>query len=159
MRFWLFALPKLLISRFSFVKQPPSVEITQGVFLSHRNIPPKNFSENFFKSTPSDFLLIFWREKLWRGAASFYLPEGGGTPFAGLLVRLWFAPLFPPLFPHSIRLCRRLRLSLSLRSRLASVLVGGWCWASLLPFLSCIRLDSAGMGASGALRTAQKWLK
>ena len=82
--FWLFALPRLLISRFSFVKQPPSVEKRKGFFF-----PPKHSHEKFFRkffhNYPSDFLLIFWREKLWRVAASCKLPQGGVPLFCGLV--------------------------------------------------------------------------
>ena len=57
-RFWLFALPRLLISRFSFL-EPPSVEITRGVFLSPETFPrkifPKIFS-NLPKRLFADFL-------------------------------------------------------------------------------------------------------
>ena len=104
----------------------PSVEITQGVFLSPRNIPTKNFSENFFKSTQGDFLLIFWREFVMRGKAACSLPMGGVPLFCGL-VGLWacrwlcFASF---LFPLLLRLCRRLRIFPLLRFLLS-------LWASV----------------------------
>ena len=116
-RFWLLALPRLLISRFSFVRTPP-VETTQGVFLYPRNIPTKNFSENFFKSTQGDFLLIFWREFVMRGKAACSLPMGGGYPFLCGLVGLW-----------ACRCLSFVSLSLSLFSLLRSLFPCG------LPFL------------------------
>ena len=74
-----------LFHDFHLLNNPLPLRNARG-FSFPRNIPTKNFSENFFKTTPSDFLLIFWREKLWRGAASCQLPQGGGVPFfVGLL--------------------------------------------------------------------------
>ena len=83
-RFWFFALPRLLISRFSFVKQPPSVEKRKGFFF-----PPKHSHEKFFRkffhNYPSDFLLIFGREFVMRGTAACSLPMGGVLLFCGLV--------------------------------------------------------------------------
>ena len=49
-----------------------------------RNIPTKNFSEIFFKSTQGDFLLIFWREFVMRGMAACPCNRGGYPLFVGL---------------------------------------------------------------------------
>ena len=84
--FLVICIAKLLISRFSFVKQPPSVEKRKGFFF-----PPKHshekFFRNFFQIYPSDFLLIFWREFVMRGRAACSLPIGGGVSLS--LLACW----------------------------------------------------------------------
>ena len=72
---------RLLISRFSFVKQPPSVEKRKGFFLP-RNIPTKNFPKIFSKHPKRlfpDFLARICDE----GNGCLPLAYGGGTPFLG----------------------------------------------------------------------------
>ena len=97
--------------------------------------PPKHSHEKFFriffKSTPSDFLLIFWREFVMGLAASCQLAMGGVS--LSLLARLIAPPrsLFLALLPLSLRLCRRLFLSLC---SLLACLVGGLP-SAFLPFV------------------------
>ena len=81
--FWLFALPSYLFHDFHLLNNPLPLRNARG-FSFPRNIPTKNFSENFFKSTPSDFFLIFWREFVMRGTAACSLPMGGYSFFVGL---------------------------------------------------------------------------
>ena len=87
MRFWLLALPRLLISRFSVVRTP-SVETTQGDFLSPKHSHDK-FFRKFFQNYPrrlfADFLARIYDE----GECLLLLAVGGGTLFlwaCGLVV-------------------------------------------------------------------------
>ena len=118
--FWLFALPSYLFHDFHLLNNPLPLRNARG-FSFPRNIPTKNFSENFFKSTPSDFFLIFWREFVMRGTAACSLPMGGVLLFCGLVG--FSFPLFLS-FLSLLRLCRRLPFLSSY-----SVLVG------FLPFI------------------------
>ena len=85
MRFWLFALPRLLISRFSFVKQPPSVEITRGVFLSPETFPRKIFPK-IFSNLPKRLFADFLARICDEGKGVLCHAHRGGVPF---FVGLW----------------------------------------------------------------------
>ena len=169
MRFWFNCIAKVTYFTVFHLLASPSVEITRGVFLSPKHSTEK-FFRKFFQITPSDFLLIFWREFVMRGTAACPLPMGGGTPFlwaCGLLVPIPF--LFPFLCSGSLPCCLALWAS-----------VPDWLTASggppaLGPAL--IPSGAAGPPATGrkvaaipffrslplwtmgAPRTAQKWLK
>ena len=118
-RFWLFALPRLLISRFSFVRTP-SVEKREGFFL-----PPKHSTEKFFRKFFQNYPRRLFADFLARicdeGKGCLLLAIGGGVPF---FVGLWAccrSASFPlSLVPHLLRLFRLLP-SLSL---VPSFLVG-----------------------------------
>lgn len=89
-RFWLFALPSYLFHDFHLFNITPSVEITQGVFLSpetfHRKIFPKIFSKHP-KRLFADFLARICDE----GKGCLCPAIWGGTPF------LWACGLAPAL--------------------------------------------------------------
>ena len=140
------------------LRRSPSVEITQGVFLSPKHSTEK-FFRIFFKSTPSDFLLIFWREFVMRGRDACHLPMGGCPFLCGLvdLLRLFLflalvpCPLLLRLFPCClVLLCAFPFFPLSL-------------WASVPYWMTAS--GHRGIGASGhpltmgALRTGAKRLK
>ena len=159
-RFWLLASPRLLISRFSFVRTPP-VETTQGVFLSPETFPRKIFPKIFFKSTQGDFLLIFWREFVMRGKAACSLPMGGVPLFCGLVGLS--LPFFRFPFPRSFFPCG-LPFPIGWQHRGGSGTIGaagpvvflvllGGAW------LPCLGPASVLSGASGPPATGAKRLK
>ena len=131
--FGLFALPRLLISRFSFVKQPPSVEITRGVFLSPETFPRKIFPKIFSKHPKrlfADFLARICDE----GKGCLLPAYGGGTPF------------FVGLWASVPRLILQHREHLNPSGRLG-LLCSSFCWVVLLVvgFRSSVLPDSLGL--------------
>ena len=184
-RFWLFALPRLLISRFSFLEPPFRWDNARG-FSFPRNIPTKNFSENFFITTQATFCWFFGAKNC--GGERLPAPcNRGGYPF---FVGLWaclgsfsFRSLPLPLlsvFPCCSS-CAGSFFCPLLSCRWVVLVGGAWLPSFPCPFLSssilvgllgcglpCIRLDSAALGAPesigaagllGALRTGAKGLK
>ena len=124
--FLVICIAKLLISRFSFVKQPPSVEITRGVFLSPETFPRKIFPK-FFSNLPKRLFADFLARICDEGKGCL-LPahRGGGVPFfVGLLG--FSLPLFLSFLTCSGSFSR------CVPDWLPSLSVGGagrWCWAS-----------------------------
>ena len=130
--FWLFALPRLLISRFSFVKQPPSVEITRGVFLSPETFPRKIFPK-IFSNLPKRLFADFLARICDEGKGVLCPALWGGYPFlwaCGLASALSLSAPFPCLFFP----CSLVAPAVQALSFVPCCLVGGWCWSVVLGF-------------------------
>ena len=108
MRFWLLALPSYLFHGFHLLNNPLPLRQRKGFFLP-RNIPTKNFSENFFKTTPRRLFADFLARICDEGNGCLLLAIGGGYPlFVGLWACRWLCSA-SFLFPLLLRLFRLLR--------------------------------------------------
>ena len=82
--FLVICIAKLLISRFSFL-EPPSVEITRGVFLSPETFPRKIFPK-IFSNLPKRLFADFLARICDEGKGCLLPAHRGGVPFfVGLL--------------------------------------------------------------------------